>query len=37
MANAVIEALDAFHRKSALQIQLPRFDAFNQEWLEAVL
>jgi hypothetical protein len=36
MANAVVEALDDFDRKSAVQIQLPRFDAFNQEWLEAI-
>jgi hypothetical protein len=36
MANAVIDAIVTFDRHAAERLKLPRFDAFNQEWLTAI-
>jgi hypothetical protein len=36
MANAVLDAIVTFDRQSAENLRLPRFDAFNQEWLLAI-
>jgi KaiC/GvpD/RAD55 family RecA-like ATPase len=36
IAHAVIDAIVTFDRQSADRLKLPRFDAFNQEWLAAI-
>ena len=36
IANAVLDALVTFDKTYAQKIKIPRFDAFNQEWLTAI-
>jgi hypothetical protein len=36
IAHAVLDAIVTFDRQSAERLKLPRFDAFNQEWLAAI-
>jgi hypothetical protein len=36
IAHAVLDAIVTFDRQSAEQLRMPRFDAFNQDWLAAI-
>jgi hypothetical protein len=36
IAHSVLDAIVTFDRQSAERLKLPRFDAFNQEWLAAI-
>lgn len=34
IANTILEALEIFDKKTAQKIKFPRFEAFNEEWLQ---
>jgi hypothetical protein len=36
IAHSVLDAIVTFDKLSAERLKLPRFDAFNQEWLAAI-
>jgi hypothetical protein len=36
IAHSVLDAIVTFDKQSAERLKLPRFDAFNQEWLAAI-